>query len=200
MQKQDSLMRIAFNKCAWQTCRRMSHEQSEIEILAETASGVVTVSMQTDYGRVSFSYSPADVEAGIARLAREMLMHPDKARRRVDDLSLDPTQALKAANLYGQRATLALPNDDVERFSPGSQAYARGTVEQFAEILAPAVITMLDYLAATALVLGQSDVDRNSQDKIQMARDEITAYLKECFGRTILTFWRKPQGADRVDT
>jgi hypothetical protein len=62
--------------------------------------------------------------------------------------------------VYDQRSRKTFPNDAIERFSSGSQAYDRGVVEQFSDNLVPALILMLNYLAAITLIQGGSDSKR----------------------------------------
>jgi hypothetical protein len=138
----------------------MNQSHQDLRIVADNATGVVTVEVVTDYGPIVFSYSPEAVTSGIATLVADILKRDEKGEPQSSEIDrLDiPTELVKlAAQVYDERARQTFPAGAIERFSPGSQAYARGVVEQFSDNLVPALILMLNYLAAITLIQGGSD-------------------------------------------
>ncbi len=141
----------------------MNEHHQDLRIVADNATGIVTVEEATDYGPIVFSYSPEAVGSGIAALVTDILKRDEKGAPQspeIDRLEI-PTELVKqAAQVYEESARQTFPDDAIERYSPTSQAYARGVVEQFSDNLVPTLILMLNYLAAITLIQGGNDSKR----------------------------------------
>lgn len=166
----------------------MSDNTSHPQILADAKTGVVTIELETDYGLVSFSYSPTGIEAGIAALAADILKRAKEGRSQahtVERLGVPPEVVTDAAALYEERANQIFPMDAIEQFSPSSESYSRGTVEQLSDNLVPGIILMLDHLAASALIVGGIDSDPGSEQTVKQAHQATIEMLQECLGKSI---------------
>ena len=153
---------------------------------------VVTIEITSDFGPVTFSYSPAAFEKGIAKLAAEILRRADAGKPQtetVKDLGLPTDAVVDAAALYKERASQIFPEDAIEEFCASSDAYARGTMEQFADNVVPALLLMLDHLAATALVSARSDSDPQWSQKVAVHQEGLRALLAQRFGESIRALW-----------
>jgi hypothetical protein len=141
----------------------MNEHHQNLRIVADNATGIVTVEVATDYGPIVFSYSPEAVGSGIAALVADILKRDDRGEpqnKEIDRFEI-PTELVKqAAQVYDERARQTFPDDAIERYGPSSQAYARGVIEQFSDNLVPTLILMLNYLAAITLIQGGSDSKR----------------------------------------
>jgi hypothetical protein len=161
----------------------MNEHDQNLRIVADNATGIVTLMVATDYGPTSFSYSPEAVGSGIATLVADILKHDEKGEPQnpeIDSLEISKELVKHAAQVYDERARQRFPAGAIERFSPGSQAYARGIVEQFSDNLVPALIQMLNYLAAITLIQGGSDSKRltpeaanEHQVTVQLLQDRL---------------------------
>ncbi len=158
------------------------NDDSSSQICVDTRTGVVTLEIETAYGRITFSYSPAAIEAGIAALAADILKRAKERGRQaeaVERLGLPAEVVTGAAALYEERANQVFPLDAIEKFSPSSEAYSRGTVEQLSDNLVPALILMLDYLAATALAVRSVDSDPQWGQKVASEHQATLEILQE---------------------
>lgn len=167
-----------------------SNKQPKIAV--DTRTGVVTIEITSDFGPVTFSYSAAAVEKGIAALAAEILQRANAGKRQpkaVEHLGLPTEVVVDAAKLYEERGRLQFPQDAIEKFSPSSEAHARGTIEQFSDNLLPALILMLDCLAAAALVSTSADSDPLWREKVAIDQEAIRVLLKQRFGENIRALW-----------
>ena len=179
----------------------MNNDSSEKQIRADVKTGIVTIEIKTDYGPITFSYSPSDVKAGIALLAASILKHSKEGEslaRSTEYLDLTSEQVTEAAALYEERSNKIFPSSAIEQFSPGSEAYSRGTVEQFSDNLVPALILMLDYLAATALVLAGTDSDPRWEQKIKNEHKAMVKMLQDHLGASIRRPWIR-QSRENID-
>lgn len=180
----------------------MNEDSSRPQILADTKTGVVTIEIETGYGPITFSYSPAAIEAGIAALAEDILKRAKEGESQaqaVERLGLPAEEVTDAAALYEERANRVFPQDAIEQFSPSSEAYSRGTVEQFSDNLVPALILMLDYLAATALVAESADSDPRWQQKIVKERKAAVELLQDLLSKGIQRLSTR-QSTDNLNT
>jgi hypothetical protein len=160
----------------------MDSDPLQCQILADTKTGVVTIELNTDYGPILFSYSPAAVEAGITALAADILRRANEGQRAaqaVEGLHVPAAVVTNAAALYQQRANRVFPLDPIEEFSSGAEAYSRGTVEQFADDLIPAIIVMLDSLGATSLVVGGTDSDQQWKEDVTQDHKSSVELLQD---------------------
>jgi hypothetical protein len=163
-------------------------ELNQPRIAVDTGTGVVTIEISTDLGPIAFSYSPAAVEKGIAALAADILKRAEAGKRQteaVERLRLPIEAVVDAANVYVERGRLQFPQDSIEKFSPSSEAYARGTVEQFWDNLSPALILLMDYLAAAVLTTRATDSLRPSRDNLSRAREGTIDLLQNRLGAAI---------------
>lgn len=170
----------------------MNELNQQPRIAVDTRTGLVTVEITSDFGAISFSYSPAEIQRGIAELAAEILQRADAGKRQtgaVKDLGLPTDAVVDAAALYQERASRTFPEDAIEKFSNSSEAYARGTMEQFADNVVPALLLMLDHLAATALVSASADSDPQWRQKVAVDQEAIRALLAQRFAANIHRLW-----------
>jgi hypothetical protein len=170
----------------------MNEQAPQPEITADAKTGMIVIKIETSFGRVGFSFSPAEVEAGIAALAKEILRRSEAGERQeqtVTQLGLPESLVNEAALNYEERGKQTFPLDAIEQFSPGSEAYARGTIEQFADSLIPALVLMLDYLAAVNLVKAGADSDPQWRQKVagehqitlKMLQDHLVAGIQRLY-------------------
>lgn len=161
-------------------------------IAVDTRTGMVTIEITSDFGPSTFSYSPAAIAKGIAALAADILRRAEAGNSQteaVEHLGLPTDVVVDAAALYIERASQTFPQDAIEQFSSSSETYARGTVEQFSDNLVPALILMLDHLAATALVSASADSDPHWRQKVAVDQEAIRALLTQRFGENIRALW-----------
>jgi len=166
-------------------------EKNEPTITVDTRTDVVTIEIRSDFGPITFSYSPAAVDKGLAALVAEILRSSaGKNRRKASEHFGLPSDILvEAAAIYEERASQTFPQDAIEQFSAGSEAYANGTMEQFVDNLVPALLLMLDHLAATALVSASADSDPQWRRKVAKDREAIRALLAQQFSENIRALW-----------
>lgn len=154
----------------------------------DTRTGVVTIELTSDLGTITFSYSPVAVEKGIAALAADILRRAEAGNSQteaVEHLGLPTEVVVDAAKLYEERGRLQFPQDAIEKFSPTKEAYARGTVEQFSDNLVPALILLIDYLAAAVLATKATDSVRPSNDSLSRSHDATIDLLQNRLGAAI---------------
>jgi len=157
-------------------------------------SDEVTIELMTPYGWITFTYSPDAIGEGIANLAAEILRRSKSGQPQappVARLGLSPDLATQAAEVFETQARHAFPPDALEKFSPTSGAYSRGVVEQFSDNVVPALILMLDYLAASALISANADSDPNWAEKVAANQQATRALLEERFGKSIRALWTR---------
>jgi hypothetical protein len=174
------------------------NQQPRIEV--DTRTGVVTIGISTSLGPITFSYSPAAVEKGIAALAADILRRAEAGKSQteaVEHLGIPTEVVVDAANLYEERGRLQFPQDAIEEFSPSSEAYARGTVEQFSDNLSPALILLMDYLAAAVLTTKATDSVRPARDNLSRAREGTIDLLQNRLGAAIQRLAMGPTGPTR---
>jgi len=173
----------------------MSDDSPDTQILADVKTGVVTIEIETDYGPITFSYSPAAIEAGIAALAADISKRAKEGQSQAqaaERLSVPPAVVTDAAALYEERSKQRFPQDAIEQFSPSSEAYARGTVEQFSDNLIPALILMLDHLAAATLVSASADSDPRWRQMVEREDQETLKILHHRLSESIQRLYRLP--------
>jgi len=166
----------------------MNELNQQPRIAVDTGTGLVTIEISTDLGPITFSYSPAAVEKGIAALAAEILKRFEAGKSQTEalkHLGIPIEVVVDAANLYEERGRFQFPQDSIEKFSPSSTAYARGTVEQFSDNLAPALILLMDYLAAAVLTTRATDSVRPSPDNLSRAHEGTIELLQNRLGAAI---------------
>jgi hypothetical protein len=166
----------------------MNEPNQQPRIAVETRTGVVTIEISTDLGPITFTYSPAAVEKGIAALAADILLRAEAGNSQteaVEHLGLPTEVVVDAAKLYEERGRLQFPQDAIEKFSPTKEAYARGTVEQFSDNLVPALILLMDYLAAAVLATKATDSMRPSSDSLSRSHDATLDLLQNRLGAAI---------------
>jgi hypothetical protein len=166
----------------------MNEPNQQPRIAVDTGTGIVTIEISTNLGPIAFSYSPAAVEKGIAALAADILRRVETGKsqtKAVENLGIPTEVVVDAAKLYEERGRLQFPQDSIEKFSPSSEAYARGTVEQFSDNLAPALILLMDYLAAAVLTTKATDSGRPSPDNLSSAHEAIIDLLQNRLGAAI---------------
>ena len=162
--------------------------QPQPEITADAKTGIITIKIETKFGPVAFSFSPAEVEAGIAALAKEILRRSETGERQeqsVTQLGLPERLVTEAALYYEERGKQIFPLDAIEQFTPGSEAYARGTIEQFSDNLIPSLVLMLDYLAAVNLVKASADSDPQWRQKVAREHQITLNMLRAHLGASI---------------
>jgi hypothetical protein len=170
----------------------MNEPNLKPRIAVDTGTGVVTIEITSNFGAIAFSYSPAAIQKGIAALAAEILQRANAETRHteaVEQLGLPTDVVVDAAALYEERASQTFPEDAIEKFCSSSEAYARGTMEQFADNVVPALLLMLDHLAATALVSASADSDPRWRQKVAVDQEAIRALLTQQFGGNIRGLW-----------
>jgi len=170
------------------------------QIRMDTSTGVVTLEIETAYGPITLSYSPEAIEAGIAALAADILKRAKEGGSQaeaVERLGLPTEVVTGAAAVYEERANQVFPLDAIEQFSPSSRAYSRGTVEQLSDNLVPALILMLDYLAATALVVGSADSDPQWRQKVASEHRATLEILQERLSEGIQRLYAR-QNSDNL--
>jgi hypothetical protein len=172
---------------------------SSLQVTASVSNGFMRVEIETRYGRVSFSYSPQAVEAGLSELVSEVLDELGESDRsllaRLSKESDLPTERFKAnLDLYRQRLNAKFPNDAIEKFTPGNRAHVQGTVEQFADGIAPGIALMLDHLAVSCLTENLPDVDRDWRRKVLKSSSELRDILVNHLRRAIHALWERRSG------
>ena len=168
-------------------------------VTTSISDGVMRVEIETRYGPVSFCYSPQAVEAGFSELVSDVLDQLGESDRtllarlsRENDL---PSDRIKAGfDLYRQRLHAKFPDDAIEKFTPGNRAHVQGTVEQFADAIAPGIALMLDHLAVTCLTENLPDVDRDWRRKVMKSSSELRDILVSHFRRAIHALWERRSG------
>jgi len=166
--------------------------ESEFHTKITVTSDAVLIELGTQYGPITFSYTPSAIGEGITKLAADILQSKkttDETTRGGQRLGFSSEQAREAAQVFEERARQTFPQDAIEKFSPSSGAYTRGLVEQFSDNLVPALILMLDYLAAAALVSPNSDSEPNWTRKIAADQEATRTLLEERFGESIRALW-----------
>jgi hypothetical protein len=166
----------------------MNEQASQPEITADAKTGMITIKIETDFGPVTFSFSPAEVEAGIAALAKDILRRSQNGERpgpTVRQLGLPDKLVNEAALHYEERGKQSFPLDAIEQFTAGSKAFARGTIEQFSDNLIPALLLMLDYLAAVNLVKASADSDPRWRKKVAAEHEKILKVLQDHLAASI---------------
>jgi hypothetical protein len=166
----------------------MNETSRDPRIAVDTRTGMVTIEITSDLGPIAFSYSPVAVEKGIAALAADLLRRAEAGNSQteaVQHLGLQTEVVVDAAKLYEERGRLQFPQDAIEKFSPSSEAYARGTVEQFSDNLVPALVLLMDYLAAAALATKATDSVRPSNESLSRSRDATIDLLQNRLGAAI---------------
>jgi hypothetical protein len=197
---------LLFLSFAWHTFEvevknNMNNDQSQKQIRADVKSGIVTIEIKTDYGPIAFSYSPLDIEAGIAALATDILKHSKKGEGSpevIERLGLPTELVTDAATPYEECSDKVSPLDTPKQFPPHLEAYSQGTVEQFSDNLAPALILMLDYLAATALVLAGADSPPGWEQKVKKEHRATVQMLQDHLGTSIRRLWTR-QYSENLD-
>lgn len=166
----------------------MTSKASDIQFTANQSDHLITIDMKTAYGPITFSYSPTEVDRGIGNLVAEILHgHGQPGLCEIYQLDrLASTDVLKqSAETYRERAKKVFPKSALEQFSPGSQAYAQGTLELFADNLAFAINFMLDYLGVAALTLGKSNEDPESTMEVERIRHKLLNVLRDELGTSM---------------
>lgn len=166
----------------------MNETGRDPRIAVDTSTALVTIEITTDLGPITFRYSPVEVEKGIAALAADIVRRAETGTRQtkaVEHLGLPTEVVVDAAKLYEERGRLQFPQDAIEKFSPSSRAYARGTVEQFSDNLVPALVLLMDYLAAAVLATKATDSVRQSNDNLSRSRDATIDLLQNRLGAAI---------------
>ena len=166
------------------------------QVTASLADGFMRVEIETRYGPVSFSYSPQAVEAGLSELVSDVLDKLGESDRsllvRLSKESDLPTERIKASfDLYRQRLNAKFPDDAIEKFTPGNRAHVQGTVEQFADGIAPGIALMLDHLAVSCLTENVPDVDRDWRRKVLKSSSDLRDILVNHFRRAIHALWER---------
>jgi hypothetical protein len=180
----------------------MKDQKFRPEISADSKTGVVKIRVETDYGHVEFSYSPEQIAAGIATLVDDILHAQKTGERlnRIEQLGMSGGPATDAASLFKERANLTFPQSSIERFSPGSETYARGVVEHFSDNVIPAIALMLDYLAASALLSPSADTDPEWRVKVTQNRRSTLALLQKRLGEAIQHLYSHQKDDDSTNT
>lgn len=179
----------------------MNNDSSQEQIRVDVEGDIVTIRIKTDYGPIDFSYSPSEVEAGIAALSTDILKRSKEGKRLaggMEQLGLPAELVADAAAQYEEQSNKSFPLDAIEKFSPSAKAYSRGTIEQFSDNLVPALILMLNYLASTALVLAGTDSDPRWEQKVRNEHKATVEMLQERFGASIRQLWIR-QHRENVD-
>jgi hypothetical protein len=175
----------------------MQTDYSSVQVTAAVSDGSMTLQMNTPYGPISFSYSPQAVEAGLSELVSEVL----DGLRDSDPTSLNevsrqsdlPVETVKdSMEYYRERENATFPDDAIEKFTPGNRAYVQGTLEQFAEGIAPGIALMLDHLAVTSLTRSVPDLDQRWKGKVQKSSLELRDILSDHFRRSVHSLWDSP--------
>jgi hypothetical protein len=165
----------------------MAELNSQVQVVAN-AAGTITIEVETSCGSVALTYSPAAVEAGVSALAKDILRRFDQGNPQspeVSSLELPVQVVAEAAKVYEERGRLEFPLDAIEKFSPSSKAYARGTVEQFLDSLAPGISLLMDYLAAVLLVTKVSESTAPQDDNLSRSHDATIDLLENRLGASI---------------
>jgi hypothetical protein len=169
------------------------------QVTASISDGLMRVDIETRYGPVSFSYSPRAIEAGLSELVSEVLDRLGESDRsllvqlsRESDLPIDRVKA--SFNLYRQRLNAKFPDDAIEKFTPGNRAHVQGTVEQFADGIAPGMVLMLDHLAVTCLTENAADLDRDWRRKVLKSSSDLRDILVNHFRGAIHALWERRSG------
>src|SRR6267142_329724 len=92
----------------------MNEPNQQPRIAVETRTGVVTIEISTDLGPITFTYSPAAGEKGIAALAADILLRAEAGNSQteaVEHLGLPTEVVVDAAKLYEERGQLQFPQD-----------------------------------------------------------------------------------------
>jgi hypothetical protein len=169
------------------------------QVTASISDGSMTLRMNTRYGPVTFSYSPQAVEAGLSELVSEVLDQVAKSDpmllTRLSSESDLPLETVKESfDVYRQRQNARFPDDAIEKFTPGNRAYVQGTLEQFAEGIAPGIALMLDHLAVTSLTRNVSDLDHAWEGTVDKSSLELRGVLSDHFRRAIHDLWDRRSG------
>ena len=170
-----------------------------MQVTASLPDGFMTVEIETRYGPVSISYSPQAVEAGLSDLVADVLDELGELDRsllaRLSKENDLPAEKIKASfDVYRQRLNAKFPNDAIEKFMPGNRAHVQGTVEQFADAIAPGVALLLDHLAVTCLTENATDVDHDWRRKVLKSSSELRDILVNHFRRAIHALWERRSG------
>jgi hypothetical protein len=175
----------------------MQTDHSSVQVTTSASDGSMTLQMNTPYGEISFSYSPQAIEAGLSELVSEVL----DGLRDSDATSLNevsrqsdlPVETVKESiEHYRERQNATFPNDAIEKFTPGNRAYVQGTLEQFADGIAPGIALMLDHLAVTSLTRSVPDLDKKWKGKVQKSSLELRDILSDHFRRSVHSLWDSP--------
>lgn len=170
-----------------------------LQVTITESDGFMRVEIETRYGPVSFSYSPQAVEAGLSELVSDVLDKLGESDRsllaRLSKENDLPPERIKASfDLYRQRLNAKFPNDAIEKFTPGNRAHVQGTVEQFADGIAPGIALMLDHVAVSCLTENLPDVDRDWRRKVLKSSLELREILLNHFRRSIHALWGRRSG------
>jgi hypothetical protein len=175
----------------------MQSDHSSIQMTTSASDGSMTLQMNTRYGPISVSYSPQAVEAGLSELVSEVLdglrdsdATPLSEVSRQSDLPVETVK--ESIEYYRERQNATFPDDAIENFTPGNRAYVQGTLEQFAEGIAPAIALMLDHLAVTSLTRSVPDLDQKWTGKVQKSSLELRDILSDHFRRSVHSLWDSP--------
>ncbi len=175
----------------------MQSDHSSVQVSTSVSDGSMTLQMNTPYGPISFTYSPQAVEAGLSELVSDVL----DGLRDSDATSLNevsrqsdlPVKTVKESiEYYRERQNATFPDDAIEKFTPGNRAYVQGTLEQFAEGIAPGIALMLDHLAVTSLTRSLPDLDQKWKRKVQKSSLELRDILSDHFRRSVHSLWDSP--------
>jgi hypothetical protein len=172
---------------------------SSTQVTTSVSDGLIRVEINTRYGPVSFSYSPEAVEAGLSELVSDVLDKLGESDRSLlarlsKENDLPPERIKTSFDLYRQRLNAKFPNDAIEKFTPGNRTHVQGTVEQFADGIAPGIALMLDHLAVTCLSENLPDVDRDWRRKVMKSSSELRDILVSHFRRAIHALWERRSG------
>jgi hypothetical protein len=162
----------------------MNQETANLQISTSQSDHLITMQMGTRYGPICLSYSPKEIDLGIANLVRMLLRDTADPTPPTLDLEISGSTRqllMKSAEIYREHEGKKFPVDAIERFSQTARGYSQGTLEQFMDNLPAALSLMMDYVAIAALALGQTNEGTQANLTVEEKRQTLSRILRDQF-------------------
>jgi hypothetical protein len=175
----------------------IDNESLNFEVKVTTTDSLVTLKMDTEYGPVTFSYHPDEVEKGLSKLVTNLLdklqtEKSEEVKSLAQNIGTPLDEVKKNLDAYNAQVN-EVPSDALGQLLHGNRPYVQGTVEQFMDNLPLSITLMLSHQAAAAVIRTTIDLDERRKANLNKSEDELFEFIYRHFKQAISQLWDRPE-------